>query len=281
MFFTLCLTSFFGDKFYWLKPTFVKKTELPLAAMASPHRLASWHPRCGKMWSLVNWLQLFRRILQMDPRSMGRFCRSWRKIFFQEPSVPLACEFILFFFGWQCHSYFVVWKMVVVTVSSLFLVNMRSLDHGWRYQDAYHWYNFSNCRSIMLLPGWQHPQFMAYYPSSSSVPAILSETVIASIGSVGLQWKSNPIGTELEVVVMDPRCLWWLGVCVCFSEKGIMKRDTCFISSTTPNPSHRKISNNGIGCKDWVAKFLNLGPAFHHTSGVGGGIIQNTAGEVT
>ena len=69
--------------------------------------------------------------------------------------------------------------------------------------------------------------------------------------------------------------------CVCFSEKGIMKRDTCFISSTTPNPSHRKISNNGIGCKDWVAKFLNLGPAFHHTSGVGGGIIQNTAGEVT
>ena len=44
---------------------------------------------------------------------------------------------------------------------------------------------------------------MAYYPSASSVPAILSETVIASIGSVGLQWKSNPIGTELEVVVMD------------------------------------------------------------------------------
>ena len=44
---------------------------------------------------------------------------------------------------------------------------------------------------------------MAYYPSASSVPAILSETMIASIGSVGLQWKSNPIGTELEVVVMD------------------------------------------------------------------------------
>lgn len=86
-----------------------------------------------------------------------------------------------------------------------------------------------------IFPGalsWQHPQFMAYYPSASSVPAILSETVIASIGSVGLQWKSNPIGTELEVVVMD-----------------------------------------------WVAKFLGLGPAFHHTSGVGGGIIQNTAGE--
>ena len=60
--------------------------------------------------------------------------------------------------------------------------------------------------SLIDMAGWQHPQFMAYYPSSSSVPAILSETVIASIGSVGLQWKSNPIGTELEVVVMDPRC---------------------------------------------------------------------------
>ena len=120
---------------------------------------------------------------------------------------------------------------------------MRSLDHGWRYQDAYHLYNFSNCRSIMLLPGWQHPQFMAYYPSSSSVPAILSETVIASIGSVGLQWKSNPIGTELEVVVMDPRCLWCHGVCVCFSKKELWRETHALISSTTPNPSHRKISN--------------------------------------
>ncbi|CAE7799494.1 unnamed protein product, partial [Symbiodinium sp. CCMP2456] len=43
---------------------------------------------------------------------------------------------------------------------------------------------------------------------------------------------SNPIGTELEVVIMD-----------------------------------------------WVAKFLGIGPAFHHSSGVGGGIIQGTAGE--
>ena len=33
--------------------------------------------------------------------------------------------------------------------------------------------------------------------------------------------------------------------------------------------------------QDWVAKFLGLGPAFHHTSAVGGGIIQNTAGRRT
>lgn len=86
-----------------------------------------------------------------------------------------------------------------------------------------------------VFPGvmsWQHPLFMTYYPSSSSVPAVLSELVVARLGSVGLQWASNPIATELEVVIMD-----------------------------------------------WVAKFLGLGQAFHHSSGLGGGLIQNTAGD--
>lgn len=86
-----------------------------------------------------------------------------------------------------------------------------------------------------VLPGvthWQHPRFMAYYPSSSSVPAILSETIIAALGTVGLQWSASPICTELEVVVMD-----------------------------------------------WVAHMLGIGGDFLHTSGRGGGILQNTAGE--
>mmetsp|Transcript_17634 Transcript_17634/g.37750 ORF Transcript_17634/g.37750 Transcript_17634/m.37750 type:complete len:494 (+) Transcript_17634:835-2316(+) len=86
-----------------------------------------------------------------------------------------------------------------------------------------------------VLPGvthWQHPRFMAYYPSTTSLPAVLSETIVAALGSVGLQWSANPIATELEVLVMD-----------------------------------------------WLTEMLGLGPAFLHTSGVGGGIIQNTAGE--
>ena len=40
----------------------------------------------------------------------------------------------------------------------------------------------------------------------------------------------------------------------------------------------RQCPRHHLSSKDWVAKFLGLGPAFHHTSGVGGGIIQNTAG---
>ena len=85
-----------------------------------------------------------------------------------------------------------------------------------------------------VFPGvvsWQHPLFMAYYPCSASTPAILSELVVAAIGSVGLQWASNPIATELEVVVMD-----------------------------------------------WVAKLLNLGKAFEHSSGRGGGLILGNSG---
>ena len=70
-------------------------------------------------------------------------------------------------------------------------------------------------------------------------------------------------------------------VCVCFSKKGIMKRDTCFNLLNNSKSIPSKNLQHRAGCKDWVAKFLNLGPAFHHTSGVGGGIIQNTAGEVT
>ena len=88
-----------------------------------------------------------------------------------------------------------------------------------------------------IMPGvtnWQHPRFLSYYPATSSLPAILSELIIASIGSVGLQWSANPIGTELECVVMD-----------------------------------------------WITKMLHADSdsPFLHTSGLGGGLIQNTAGE--
>ncbi|KAJ9464690.1 Tyrosine decarboxylase 1 [Diplonema papillatum] len=57
-----------------------------------------------------------------------------------------------------------------------------------------------------IMPGvthWQHPQFMAYYPANTTVPSVLADAVITALGAVGLQWASCPIGTELEVVVMD------------------------------------------------------------------------------
>ena len=88
-----------------------------------------------------------------------------------------------------------------------------------------------------IMPGvthWQHPHFLSFYPSASSVPAIYADLITAAIGSVGLQWSANPIGTELECVVMD-----------------------------------------------WLMKMLHADAdsPFLHTSGKGGGLIQNTAGE--
>ena len=57
-----------------------------------------------------------------------------------------------------------------------------------------------------VLPGvvqWQHPNFMAYFPANTTVPAVMGDMVITSLGALGLQWASCPIATELEVVVMD------------------------------------------------------------------------------
>jgi glutamate/tyrosine decarboxylase-like PLP-dependent enzyme len=81
---------------------------------------------------------------------------------------------------------------------------------------------------------WQHPRFFAYYPATTSIPAMLSEWLIAAIGSVGLQWSANPAATELECVVMD-----------------------------------------------WIMRMLHAphDSPFLHQSRMGGGIIQNTAGE--
>eukprot|EP01061_Rhynchopus_euleeides_P014731 TRINITY_DN2540_c8_g1_i1.p1 TRINITY_DN2540_c8_g1~~TRINITY_DN2540_c8_g1_i1.p1 ORF type:complete len:549 (+),score=204.21 TRINITY_DN2540_c8_g1_i1:103-1749(+) len=57
-----------------------------------------------------------------------------------------------------------------------------------------------------VIPGvtqWQHPGFMAYFPATTTVPAIMGDTLITGIGAVALQWSSSPIATEMEVVVMD------------------------------------------------------------------------------
>lgn len=88
-----------------------------------------------------------------------------------------------------------------------------------------------------FLPGithWQHPNFFAFYPATTSIPAIIGELLIAAFGSIGIQWETNPVATELECVVMD----WLLDL----------------LDAPHDSP-------------------------FRHTSKMGGGLIQNTAGE--
>jgi aromatic-L-amino-acid decarboxylase len=56
----------------------------------------------------------------------------------------------------------------------------------------------------ILLPGithWQHPRYLAYFPSNTSEPAILAELLAATINSVSILWRTAPAATELEAVV--------------------------------------------------------------------------------
>jgi aromatic-L-amino-acid decarboxylase len=50
---------------------------------------------------------------------------------------------------------------------------------------------------------WQHPGFMAYFPTTASGAGILGEMLTAALGQNAMLWRTSPIGTELEIVVVD------------------------------------------------------------------------------
>jgi len=49
---------------------------------------------------------------------------------------------------------------------------------------------------------WAHPGFMAYFATPASAAGILGEMLIASLGQNTMLWRTSPIGTELETVVV-------------------------------------------------------------------------------
>jgi aromatic-L-amino-acid decarboxylase len=49
---------------------------------------------------------------------------------------------------------------------------------------------------------WQHPGFMAYFATTASGPGILGEMLTAALGQNPMLWRTSPIGTELETVVV-------------------------------------------------------------------------------
>jgi aromatic-L-amino-acid decarboxylase len=50
---------------------------------------------------------------------------------------------------------------------------------------------------------WQHPGFFAYFPTTASGAGILGEMLTAALGQNAMLWRTSPIGTELEEVVVD------------------------------------------------------------------------------
>ncbi|HSW43355.1 MAG TPA: pyridoxal-dependent decarboxylase, partial [Patescibacteria group bacterium] len=49
---------------------------------------------------------------------------------------------------------------------------------------------------------WQHPGFLAYFSTTASAPGILGEMWTAALGQNAMLWRTSPIGTELEQVVV-------------------------------------------------------------------------------
>jgi aromatic-L-amino-acid decarboxylase len=49
---------------------------------------------------------------------------------------------------------------------------------------------------------WQHPGFMAYFATSASGAGMLGEFLTAGLGSNAMLWRTSPVATELEEVVV-------------------------------------------------------------------------------
>jgi aromatic-L-amino-acid/L-tryptophan decarboxylase len=50
---------------------------------------------------------------------------------------------------------------------------------------------------------WQHPGFFAYFATTASGAGILGEMLTAGLGSNAMLWRTSPVATELEGVVVD------------------------------------------------------------------------------
>jgi aromatic-L-amino-acid/L-tryptophan decarboxylase len=49
---------------------------------------------------------------------------------------------------------------------------------------------------------WQHPGFLAYFGTTASGPGIVGEMLTAALGQNAMLWRTSPIATELEGVVV-------------------------------------------------------------------------------
>jgi aromatic-L-amino-acid/L-tryptophan decarboxylase len=56
---------------------------------------------------------------------------------------------------------------------------------------------------VPALTHWNHPGFFAYFPSSSSPPAVLAEFLAAALNQQAMLWRTSPAATELETVALS------------------------------------------------------------------------------
>ncbi|KAH8803204.1 pyridoxal phosphate-dependent transferase [Xylogone sp. PMI_703] len=68
------------------------------------------------------------------------------------------------------------------------------------------WADIQKDIETKIIPGlthWQSPNFMAFFPASSSFPGMLGELYSAAFTAPAFNWICSPAVTELETVVMD------------------------------------------------------------------------------
>ena len=68
------------------------------------------------------------------------------------------------------------------------------------------WSSIQKDVEAKIMPGlmhWQSPDFMAFFPTASTYPAILGELYSAALSAPGFNWQCSPAMTELEVIVMN------------------------------------------------------------------------------
>src|SRR3982751_6501063 len=69
----------------------------------------------------------------------------------------------------------------------------------------------------VVVPGmthWGHPMFLGYFGWTTTAPGILAEIISAPLNVNAMTWRTSPVATELETVVVD-----WLRRWLQLSEK--------------------------------------------------------------
>src|SRR5262245_33151077 len=115
--------------------------------------------------------------------------------------------------------------------------------------------------------GWQHPGFLAYFSTTASGPGILGEMLTASLGQNAMLWRTSPIATELEAVVVG-----WLRQAFGLPEAfdGYLT-DTASTSSLVALASAREMAGidaaaKGIGGRPGVPRLRVYASAEAHSS---------------
>nr|HQU76674.1 pyridoxal-dependent decarboxylase [Chitinophagales bacterium] len=63
----------------------------------------------------------------------------------------------------------------------------------------------SDTRQLIMpaLTHWQHPGFMALFPSNSSFPSLAGEVISSGVAINAMMWDTSPAATELEQRMME------------------------------------------------------------------------------